>query len=124
MSNVHVGPKIFKYFEGGKIEEYLGEKRHFQWFENEGCIECKDEAVLKQTGILLARMHYAPHSQVMDSHFENYSHSNMGHIKTFLESDPKDTLNEIPKPTTETLFFWNIKLEFNHWTKTWSNILS
>ena len=64
MSNVHVGPKILKYFEGGKIEEYLGEKRHFEWFENEGCIECRDGAVLKQTAVLLARMHYALQSQV------------------------------------------------------------
>ena len=64
MSNVHVGPQIFKYFDGGKIEEYSGEKRHFEWFENEGCIECRDESVLRQTAVLLARMHYAPRSQV------------------------------------------------------------
>ena len=63
MSNVHVGPKILKYFEDGKIEEYLGEKRHFQWSENDGCIECRNDAVLKQTAFLLARMHYAPQSQ-------------------------------------------------------------
>ena len=123
MSNVHVGPKIFKYFEGGKIEEYLGEKRHFEWFENEGCIECKDEAVLKQTAVLLARMHYAPHSQIWILILKSIaiSYDPYEHI---IESKPEGTLNKISKPTTETLFFWNIKLEFNHRSKTWSNILS
>ena len=70
MSNVHVGPKILKYFEDGKIEEYLGEKRHFEWSENDGCIECRNDAVLKQTAVLLARMHNAPHSQVWILHFK------------------------------------------------------
>ena len=70
MSNVHVGPKILKYFEDGKIEEYLGEKRHFEWSENDGCIECRNDAVLKQTAVLLARMHYAPQSQAWILHLK------------------------------------------------------
>ena len=53
MANVYVGPKILKYFEGGKIEEYLGHMRHLEWSENEGCFECRDEKVLRQTAILL-----------------------------------------------------------------------
>ena len=93
MSNVHVGPKILKYFEGGKIEEYLGEKRHFEWFENEGCIDCRDEAVLKQTACLLARMHYAPHSQVwiliLKSMAISYGPYNMAHIGTLLNPNLK-----------------------------------
>ena len=72
MSNVHVGPKILRYFQDGKIEEYLGEKRHFEWSENDGCIESRNDAVLKQTAVLLARMHYAPQSQVWI--LENYGY--------------------------------------------------
>ena len=46
------------------------------------------------------------------------------HDEHLFESDIKETLKKIPKPTREILFFWNIKLEFNHHSKTWSNILS
>ena len=86
MSNAHVGPKILRYFEDGKIEEYLGEKRHFEWSENDGCIECRNHAVLKQTAVLLARMHYAPHSQVWI--LENYDHRNIN-VNTLLNPNLK-----------------------------------
>ena len=85
MSNVYVGPKILKYFDGGKIEEFLGGKRHFDWTESEGCTDCRDERVLKQTAVLLARMHYAPQSQVRILH-SKITTKNVLRSKNFEES--------------------------------------
>lgn len=102
MGNVDVGPKIYKFLQTGKIEQFLDDMRTFEWIEPEddpddwghgGCFECAEEEVFNQTAILMARFHLANQ----------------------IETD----LNSIPEKYEKEIWPWNTRLVYDHLSQPW-----
>ena len=68
MGEAGVGAKIYQFYPTGKIEEFLDNYRNFEWIENpenpedwghQGCFECAEPDVYRQSARLFARFHTA-----------------------------------------------------------------
>jgi len=101
MGEAGVGAKIYEFFATGKIEEFLDDYRNFEWVENEdeedwghqGCDECMEPEVYRQTARLFAHFHTA--------HFLSPS------------------LHELELKYDSKIWPWNTKLAREHLMQEW-----